>query len=357
MIVIMHICSDGKAAGGATSTLLRLLKNSDKSKFRHIVVIPLENPKFDEFSSLDIELIALKHSSDKSISVRALREVIVYIKKHRPDIIHTHGALYGRIAGRLCGVRSLLYTRHTYSDKTHSFFSKAVNRSVTDRVVSVSRALTKQIINSGIRESKITYIENGCEELSDIRFKTRDKYRLLYLGRLSEGKGIHTALEAVRILHDECDRFSLYIAGDGDMKCSIEEFIETNHMNEYVTLLPYQDDIVPLLSECGIMLNCSNKNEATSNSIIEGFCASMPVCASSVAGNMLVVTNGKDGITYDAGEPLSLSDAVKTVLSDYDTYSACARKTYLDRFTACTMAKKYEELWMDEYERTCNEKR
>ena len=356
MPTIMHICSDG-TAGGATTVLLRLITNVDKKKFKHIVVIPSSNYYYDKFSSLDIELISLRSSQDKSFSFSAMIECIGYIKRYKPNIIHTHGALFGRLSGKLCGVHSLLYTRHTFCERSVPYVLRLINNSITDKVVSVSEILTKQITDSGINEDSIIYIENGCNDFFSVQKDKRDPYRLLFLGRLTVEKGIYVALKAIKMLHSECSKYSLCICGSGPVKEDVLHYIQTNKMSSYVTCLPFQTDISPVLESCGIMLNCSYENEATSNSIIEALSSGMPVCASDIPGNLLVLTDGTDGILFESGKTLSLVRAVRLIQENYADFSVRARETYIKRFTSDVMVNKYEKLWMDEYDRVIKRKK
>ncbi len=352
MIKIMHICSDS-IVGGATVTLLRLIKTADKQAFRHIVILPRENRMYSEFEKYDVDIIPLKAPPDRSFSIRGLLECLKHINVLRPDIIHTHGAVFGRLAGYIGGVRSLIYTRHTFKNKKTSALLKCLNNTISTIAVAASNAVIDQMIESGIAKEKIQLIENGCEDMSISTDKNciHEKCRMLCLGRLNEEKGIILALEAMRILITESDRYHLTIVGDGEMQDKAASYIENNNLSEFVTMMPFQCDVRPILSKSDILLSCSYENEATSLSVIEALSASLPICASDIAGNSYIVSQGQDGVLYKSGDARALAMAVVTVCDHYDDYSIGARQKYLDRFTVARMTDKYEKIWREEYER------
>ena len=353
MIRIMHICSDS-IVGGACVTLLRIIKNADKKAFRHIVVLPEANPLYSEFAQLDIDLLPLKAPHDRSFTLRGVHFCLKAIRKYHPDIIHTHGAVFGRIAGYIGGVRSLVYTRHTYADKKVSFLARSINKRTASVAVAVSPAVVTQITASGIPESRIRIIENGCDDMSceGAHVHSVDsKCRLLYLGRLTEEKGIKLALEAFSILKRESNEYSLYFVGDGEMKEYIDSYIADNGLSDSVSCSSFRSDIKNVLSECDVLLNCSYKNEAASVAIMEAFSAAIPVCASNIGGNAHIVTQGVDGILYESGNANALAEAIHTAVAQYTELSVNAKETYARRFQVSRMVLGYESLWKEEYER------
>ncbi len=353
MIKVMHICSDS-IAGGATRTLYTLLKHADKTAVHHVVIIPSSNPFYPDICALDVETIPLKSPPDSSFSLRAAVECIGYIRSHHPDVIHTHGAVFGRIAGYLCGVRALVYTRHTYNTVIASRLVKSLNRHITSKAVAVSLSVIDQIKASGIDENNIVVIENGCDEIPFEDRSVNNKCVLLYLGRIVKGKGLDTAIHAVKKLRSNSDFYSLLIVGDGEYRGELERLATREHIDDIVTFKPFQKNIIEIIRGSHIMLNCSFENEALSNSLIEAMSAGIPVCVSDIAGNRCIVDDGVNGMLFDSGSSESLCRAIELVCADYYGFSLRARETYRKRFNADLMTAKYEAVWKEEYEKSKN---
>jgi glycosyltransferase involved in cell wall biosynthesis len=62
-----------------------------------------------------------------------------------------------------------------------------------------------------------------------------DAYKILFMGRLIEENGVKDLLEAIRMMKGE--DFKLYFAGNGNLEKLISVFIETEHLQEKVSLL------------------------------------------------------------------------------------------------------------------------
>ncbi len=350
MIKVMHICSDS-IVGGASVTLLRLIKHADKDNFEHYVLIPASSPFLSAFQSTGVNVIPLKSGSDSSKSLRCFFECFRFIREISPDIVHTHGAFFGRFSAFLCGVKSRIYTRHTFNEVKYNIILRFLNRIITTRAVAVNDVLYPQLINSGIDPDEILLIENGCEKINAYSKEKTQNTVLLYIGRIVREKGLDTAIEGIKILSESDKKYQLLIVGDGDYRSELEKNIIEYGMTEYVKLLPFRCDVTDVISDCDILVNCSPKNEATSISVMEAMSAFKPCVVSDAGGNTNVVTDGYDGAVFKSGDPHDFACAVRRLSAGYDDCSKNAYKTYNLRFRVEYMTKKYESLWKDEYDR------
>lgn len=354
----MHFCSDS-SIGGAVVTLKRLVFASDKQSFEHIVVLPKGALYINEFKKINVQVVEYKNSPDTSFSLQLTLECIGIIQKYRPHIVHTHGFVSARIAGRMCGVRSLIYTRHTFNEKEYSAAFSVMNRYITTRVVAVSSALISQIVQSGIEKNNIVLIENGTDKTDiDPNICVFDDgiCNLLYLGRVVWEKGLVCALDAIKILNSKEKKVHLYIAGEGGHLPFLKDHAAKIGVYGDVTFLPYQtrDESIELFSRCHVAINCSFKNEASSNFIIESLSAGLPIAASSVGGNKYMIDDSIDGKLYPSGNCRALALAVSEIIcssDEYLRYRGNAVKKYNKRFTLEKMKNKYEMLWRDEYKK------
>lgn len=357
LIRILHFCSDSNI-GGAGVCLLRLLSASDKDKFEHYAVIPQNSLLKDRFLASGVNVILYYSSPDRSFSVSQIKEFIKLIQKLNPHIVHTHGSFSARIAAKLANVRSRIYTRHTYCEKKYSSPFRFLNRAVTTKAVAVNAALVPQLKDSGIKEDNILVIENACERISvDGPCKNNeneDSWSLLFLGRIVKGKGLDTAIKAIKKLN--CSKYSvtLTVAGEGDYKDEMVSLAKRIGVSDYVRFLPFQNDITQCIYDCDIAINCSYRDEATSNFVIEAMSASKPVLLSNVGGNLHIIDDGVEGMFFLPGNVDSFCVALKRMISDRKVYlhlSENAEKKYLARFTLERMITSYQKLWTEEYDR------
>ena len=105
MISVVHVITS-LDAGGAESTLLRLVSRFDRTRFS-CAVVSLTGPGSlaAQFAALDIPLYVV--GSRRSVGPSAIWRLLQVIRRHHPAILQTwlyHADLLGLLAGRACGV-------------------------------------------------------------------------------------------------------------------------------------------------------------------------------------------------------------------------------------------------------------
>lgn len=103
MIRVLNVISDTNI-GGAGRVILNYLRYADSSRFETWVAVPkgslLKEP-LEEAGARVLEVDGMADRSYHKEDVKALKELL---RRERPDLVHTHGALSGRVAARQCGV-------------------------------------------------------------------------------------------------------------------------------------------------------------------------------------------------------------------------------------------------------------
>ena len=111
MIRVLNIISDTNI-GGAGRVLINYLQYADRAQFDTAVALPrgsLLKAPLEELNTTVYEVDGIADRSYDKGDVKLLQELIARVD---PDIVHTHGALSGRIAARRCG-KKVVYTRHS----------------------------------------------------------------------------------------------------------------------------------------------------------------------------------------------------------------------------------------------------
>ena len=147
--------------------------------------------------------------------------------------------------------------------------------------------------------------------------------RLLFVGRLSERKGILDAIDAIRELQRRGRAVTLDVAGsiypgyehvEEEMRRRIAELDDP----AAVTLHGYVDGIWPLLDETDILLVPSRGDEPFGNTAVEGTLAQRPVIASASSGLLEAVSGAEAARSVPPGRPSELADAVDDLVEHWD---------------------------------------
>jgi glycosyltransferase involved in cell wall biosynthesis len=127
---------------------------------------------------------------------------------------------------------------------------------------------------------------------------------LVFLGRLTENKGVHTAIEAARRA-----RIKLIIGGNMPKELGAAAYFETSikpHLGpECEWIGPYDEAVrLKLLSGATALLFPIQWNEPFGIVMIEALASGVPVIASRIASTPEVITEGKTGFLCDSTEDM-----------------------------------------------------
>ncbi len=158
-----------------------------------------------------------------------------------------------------------------------------------------------------------------------------NKKNFLFVGRLSEEKGIHVLLEAFK-----ATAHSLKIIGDGPLKSLVEASLE-EHPN--ITYVGYQqkDTIIKELTNCDALIFPSVWYETFGLTIIEAFATSTPVIASNIGSASLLINNGFNGLHFEESNTEDLKNKLNKWQAlgedEKNAYRKNARSTYEQFYT------------------------
>ena len=362
MIKVTHILTDSNI-GGAGILLSNLLAETDKSRFISEVLLPRGAALSSRLRRLGVRYEEIDIMPDRSFSVGDFFSLLRRFKKDRPDILHTHGALTARLAGKCAGVPICMLTRHCDTPlKMPSFIYNAS----ADFTVATSRSLYENLLAYGVPKDRLSLIKNGSAEQ-----KGTDKARAFELkkalsipddafcvgcvGRLEKIKGQSLLLHAAReILARESGFFFVFVGGGSEEK-ELRALAHSLGIESFVLFLGHKENIGELLSLFDVLVNCSLGSETSSLAISEAMSLSIPIVASDISGNADMIENGVSGLLFERGNSSALAEALFTLFYD-ENLKKClgrgARERYEKEFTVSLMAKKYESVYLSLYRKS-----
>lgn len=364
MIKILNIISDSNI-GGAGRCVLNYLKYCDRKNFDVKVVVPKGSLLAPEIKKLDIPVIEVDAIADKSFDLKAIGKLNKIIKSENPDIVHTHGAVSGRISARLCG-KKIVYTRHSVFPVNPKikkgigrFINKSANEFLSDDIIAVAEAAKENLTDGGIAPDKIKVILNGVEKverLSDDQIKkAREKYSinegdfvLGILARLEPVKGHKYLLEATEILKNKGRKVKVIIAGVGSSENELKKLAEEKDLLDTVIFAGFVKDVKELLSVINLQINASYGTEATSLALLEGMSLGIPAVVSDYGGNPGVITHGENGYIFKLKDSGDLAYYIERLMDDTKTYEYMKKRSqdiFESKFTAEIYAKNIENIY------------
>jgi len=364
MIKVLNIISDMNI-GGAGRVIINYMKYADRSKFDVAVALPKGSALVGPLRELDTKLYEVEGIADKSLDLAAIGELKKVIREAEPEIVHTHGSMSGRIAGRQCG-KTVIYTRHSafpvsprLKKGIGRWLNKTVNHHYADRIIAISPAAAENLTDGGISPDRIDVMMNGVEPVArldrDACASCREKWSVAeddfvlgILARIEEYKGHDDILDAVKELSDEGRKIKLLIAGEGNYEETVRSRVKALGIEDKVTFCGFIRDVAPFLSVLDVQLNASFGTETSSLSVLEGFSMRLPAIVSDYGGNPCLVDEGVNGLMFPTRNASALAECIRRVMDEEgleEALSAGAEKIYRERFTGEIFAARIEEIY------------
>lgn len=365
MIRILNIISDTNI-GGAGRVILNYLRYADRNKFETLVAIPrgsLLKPLLEEAEVTVYEVDGMADCSYASQDVKALQALIRRVK---PDLVHTHGALSGRIAAKRCHV-PVVYSRHSafpvpakLKYPPGRWVNKLLNEHYADHIIAVSPATRDNLTEGGISPKKITVVMNGVAPVSPISDEQKaalrrslglepDVFTFGILARIEDYKGHLYLVYAAKLLKDRgYSNFRILVAGTGAFEDEVTRAVTEMGVEDVVQMLGFRSDAAALLNILDVQLNASYGTEATSMALLEGMSLGLPTIASDYGGNPFVITSGQNGLLFPSKDSAALANAMAELMDHPEEVAIMREKaleTYQSRFTGEVFARNTEQIY------------
>ncbi len=365
MIRILNIISDTNI-GGAGRVILNYLRYADRNKFETLVAIPrgsLLKPLLEEAEVTVYEVDGMADCSYASQDVKALQALI---RRVMPDLVHTHGALSGRIAAKRCHV-PVVYSRHSafpvpakLKYPPGRWVNKLLNEHYADHIIAVSPATRDNLTEGGISPKKITVVMNGVAPVSPISDGEKaalrrslglepDVFTFGILARIEDYKGHLYLVYAAKLLKDRgYSNFRILVAGTGAFEEEVTRAVTEMGVEDVVQMLGFRSDAAALLNILDVQLNASYGTEATSMALLEGMSLGLPTIASDYGGNPFVITSGQNGLLFPSKDSAALADAMAELMDHPEEVAIMREKaleTYQSRFTGEVFARNTEQIY------------
>lgn len=367
MIRVLNIISDTNI-GGAGRVILNYLNYSDRSRFETLVAVPRGSLLKEPLEKAGAQVLEVDGMADRSYhreDVKALRALIGQVK---PDLVHTHGALSGRIAAKRLGV-PIVYSRHSafpvpakLKYPPGRWVNRLLNAHYADRIIAVSPATRDNLTESGVSGKKITVVMNGVAPVPPAAPEERARLRAALglepetvafgiLARLEDYKGHLYLVEAARRLKEQGRaNFRVLIAGTGSFEETIAQAVEKAQVGDVVRLLGFWSDVPQLLNCLDVQLNTSYGTEATSMALLEGMSLGLPTIASDYGGNPWVVDCYHTGLLFPSRNAAALAETMAYMIDcpeERREMGRRAKERFLREFTGEVFARNTEQVYLD----------
>jgi glycosyltransferase involved in cell wall biosynthesis len=298
------IISPTQSGIGGTAKHVQGLTNYLKSKNHFVKIISSENT----FT------IPIKKLKNPSFMLSALIKT-KFSKNY--DIIHAHHpmaalAFKGSSAKKVVTFHGVFNNQiEMLHGKTAQNLSHKYEQNALKWADAVTAGSTESFNYYSKLESKVFFVPNAIDiDSLSSEVNTRYDKQIIFVGRLSKEKGIHTVIKTAKNLPNEID---LIIVGSGPEENFVVESIK-NHKNIHYLGYQPKEKTIPLIRGSKLLIQPSLA-EGISGSLLEAMACKTPVITTNIGGNVELFENNKSGILI---EPENSEELLKKIVSLLD---------------------------------------
>lgn len=256
----------------------------------------------------------------------ALSTIVRINNSNKIDVFHFHGPPYLKLVGEFIHFlfrRPVLYTIHgSYTPSLRTkFLLTCVGHSV--KIIAVSNEI-KQLIQSEHSANHISVIPTGIHTKNFYKndIKLDGNRIILFIGSLTEDKGVSYLLESMREVFLKCPATKLIIAGDGPLRARLQatsQTIDETGRIEFKGRIRHES-IPDIMATADLLVLPSittlDSIEGTPTVILEAMAAGLPIIASDVGGISEIIKAGENGMLVEEKNITDLANKIIEVLSD-----------------------------------------
>lgn len=221
------------------------------------------------------------------------------------------------------------------------------------RVIFPSAFMQDALMQKGVKplHAKVIYGAIDTKLYLNGHKNQSDTVSILYIGRLTEEKGVHTAIESVGHLVREngLKNLKLTIVGDGEPAYKTYLYQLANQLNvgSYVTFLPAQpkEALPALYKQTDIFLFTSIWPEPFGRVIVEAMASGVPVVGAPVGGAKEILAENVNALTFTPNDPVNLADRLRKLIESpelRDTLGKAGRTIAMHEFDIQRMTREIE---------------
>lgn len=279
-----------------------------------------------------LDWFPIAHSNRINFGVNLIPGRFAYILK-KCDIIHFHEAEFSFPSFSFHIKKPKILHLHgldtNFLKRYH--IQRFILNHIADLYIAISRQMTKDLTELGIPKEKIAYLPNGVDVNSFCPKKEKEDNMLLFVGRITYGKGLHILLKTLHYLKESTH---LVIIGPADwdlpyyhnlFSTAIKKINqEGKHKITYLDALD-QADIIEWYQKASIFALPSFW-EGFPVTILEALSCETPVVATPVGGIPEIVQNHENGILVPPNNPPKLAEAIQYLIDNKDIRTRMGRE-------------------------------
>ena len=338
---------DQIAFGGAQTHLLTILKER-KTIYPdeiHILAVLFDNAGMKEmFEEINVPVhcMELRKTFVTGKYKKVYDTICTFIKQQSPHVVETHltwSRLFANTAAYYCKIPVRVGFEHgdiylkSFPARIANFISQFYFRSIIVCSSSLKEWVQKthkisgaklHVLHNCVDLNKFTTIP--AKNLNDIIKINQKGFNFISVGTLGKGvnKRVDISIKALQLLKKKGITANLIICGDGEQRKDLELLSHRLGIKNQVYFLGLRDDVEKILPHCDAFVHAA-PYEPFGIVCLEAMACGLPVIIPNSGGIAEIITDRKDGLSYEALNPEKLAKKMYRLVSDTDLYNHIKR--------------------------------
>ena len=357
---------------GAENSLIKLVENIDKTKFKPIFILPSEGPFSRKLRQSGIEVILINFPKIRRVTgvFKTVKEMLRIVKEKNAALIHSNSIrtnIYAVIAGKLSGTPVIWHQRNLITNEIidpDRFFGF-----MPDRIICNSYAIARRFTRKADLPARIKVIHNGVDikefnpaiSGAKIRKEFNIKPDEIVVGtasRFNEYKGHDVFFRAAGVILAETPEIAgnlrFLIAGgavfeqDKPRERYLRNIVKDLNLVDKVIFAGFRDDMPEVYAAMDIFV-LPSRAEACGRVIFEAMASGKPVVATDSGGTPEIVVDGVTGCLFKPDDVRILADKIAFLAKNVNTakkFGAAGRKRIEENFKIEKNVGQIEEVYM-----------
>lgn len=322
----LHIDTARTWRGGQNQVLLTVLGLRALGHRTMLVAHPAGELRQRAREGLELLPLTPRTEMDLSAAWRLAR----VIAQERPDIVHAHDphglamAALARSMSTRADVPPLVAARRVDFHLRGNALSRWKYRQVTC-FVCASEFIRRMLIGDGVAAHRTVTVHEGIDPGRADAAPAADLHAEFWLphgapivgnvAALVPHKGQRHLIDAAALVVRQVPDARFVIAGEGELRASLEQQIRHLHLERHVILAGFRPDVLSVHKAFDVFV-MSSVTEGLGTSLLDAMACGKPVVATQTGGIPEVVVDGQTGVLVPPRDHESLARAIVALLRD-----------------------------------------
>ncbi len=354
---------------GGQKSMLALIENLDRMKFRPYAVCPKQGELSEQLNELDCKVffVPLKSLKVKNFSsvVGNYFRIKRIIKKNNIDIIHPdheRDCFISGLAKKRTNAKLIWHIRLARPNNLDN-----VNEKLSDGIIGISQATASRFSQSTIESGKFRIIFNGvdCSVFTPVKDQKalrksmtipENRFVILFVGQITKGKGIFDLENAMVILSEKLEKDKMPILyfigtpGNSTALISLRNNITKNGLDDFVRIIPQQNKIHRWMQSSDVLVLPSYEGtEGMGRVLFEAMACGAATIGTDTSGVREAISEDS-GFLVEEKNPKELAEKLELLINDQElllSKKMNGRKRALQYFDIKMHARQVEKFYYD----------